>query len=142
MFQDLDKGASMKNQSAKMMLLATVAVVLAGCATTRAKKDALLPAIRMSWESVRAMADAGVAGFDEPDRPGVSQSIDTIFVAVFEGSPGDIVGVYQTDWPIVKRSAEQGVSIWIEDGTIGQTVSLSLMNEIVEFDKSFAEYAR
>jgi len=131
----------MKNKIASFFAALAITIMFAGCATDRAKKHTLLPAIRMSVDSVKEMADAGVVTFPLESRAEVVDSIDTVFLAIAEGESEDIVVAYQADWPLVKQSAEQGVLLWLSDGTVGVLVSESLINEIKEFDASLAEYA-
>jgi len=123
--------------------LIPIAIVLfaSGCMTQKVKDATLLPAIQLSSDSVHRLADKGVESYPLLSQVGVQDTIDSFFIQIETGESGKIVVAYQTQWGTVKESANKGVGLMLEDGSIGEFVSRSLTEEINNFDTSLANYA-
>jgi len=117
--------------------LALVCVLLASCIGTRARNDALMPAVRMAWPEVRVDFDRGVAdGINDGDLTemaaiGLRSEADRLTDALASGDRVLLINVlYDTE---IRPWAGRGISAALDAGEIGPNGALLLQERLGNF---------
>jgi len=117
--------------------LALVCVLLASCIGTRARNDALMPAVRMAWPEVRVDFDRGVAdGINDGDLTemaaiGLRSEADRLNNAITSGDRIALINVlYDTE---IRPWAGRGITAALDAGEIGPNGALLLQERLGNF---------
>lgn len=117
--------------------LALVCVLLASCIGTRARNDALLPAVRTAWPEVRVDFERGVAdGINDGDLTdmeaiGLRAEADRLDVAITAGDRIKLINVlYTTE---IQPWAGRGITAALDAGEIGPNGALLLQERLSNF---------
>lgn len=117
--------------------LALVAVLLASCIGTRARNDALLPAVRMAWPEVRVDFDRGVAdGLADGDLTEMGaitlrSEADRLDLALTSGDRVMLINtLYDSE---VRPWASRGIQAALDAGDIGPNGAMLLTERLANF---------
>lgn len=97
-------------------------LLLVGCMGTAARKEALLPAMRMTWET--SIAESVTLGGGDPAP--MSEALKS----------GDVQRVISLPWGELRDQALSGIRELQRQGEIGANVALIMMNEVAMFDRA------
>lgn len=117
--------------------LALVAVLLASCIGTRARNDALMPAVRMAWPEVRVDFDRGVAdGLADGDLTEMAaislrSEADMLTDALEAGDRFKLYNVlYTTE---IQPWASRGIQAALDAGDLGPNGAMLLTERLSNF---------
>ena len=117
--------------------LALVAVLLASCIGTRARNDALMPAVRMAWPEVRVDFDRGVADgiadgdLTEMEAISLRSEADMLTDALEAGDRFKLYNVlYTTE---IQPWASRGITAALEAGDLGPNGAMLLTERLTNF---------
>lgn len=117
--------------------LALVAVLLSSCIGTKARNDALLPAVRTAWPEVRVDFERGVAdGLNDADITAeqaatIRNEADLLDLALTAGDRVKLINVlYSTE---IRPWASRGISAALDAGEIGPNGALLLSERLSNF---------
>lgn len=117
--------------------LALVAVLLASCIGTRARNDALLPAVRVAWPEVRVDFDRGVAdGIADGDLTEIEaitlrSEADRLDLALTAGDRVKLTNVlYDSE---IRPWASRGITAALDAGDLGPNGAMLLTERLSNF---------
>jgi hypothetical protein len=97
-------------------------LLLVGCMGTAARKEALLPAMRMTWQT--SIAESVTLGGGDPAP--MTEALKS----------GDVDRVLALPWGALRDQALSGIRQLQRDGDIGPNVAILMMNEVAMFDRA------
>ena len=117
-------------------VLTAVCILAVGCAFgTKARNEALLPAIQTSAVGVQTDALAGVRALDTSEQAAATAQVEAFFASL-----DSITAQTLTDWVPIASLCEAGFTARIDAGTIGVTVAGSLRERVVRFEAALTKY--
>lgn len=131
----------MKNQMKNLLLVALMVAVTPSCLSQRARDSALLPAMKLAWNGVRADLERGIDDAVEDGDLVDEAALDILVVQLSEalnsGSRGqlNIIPWASTLLPY----AERGIQDRIDDGEMSEMVAESLRERLRNFTVGFGQ---
>jgi hypothetical protein len=113
-----------------LLLSVVLAITMTSCIASKARENALLPAMNLAWPGVHADIERGVADAQLPDRSMVDFEIVKIEVALDSGLAADFRVV---SWGVLEPFGQRGINDRIADGEMSEMVAESLRERLRNF---------
>ena len=108
--------------------------LIAACAGTTARTEALLPAMRQAWVGIRPAVERHITSIDDLTY---NQALAAADAALASGEPVSFASVA---WQLIDESHEADVARRVKAGEIGPGVAESLRERLAQFADARATF--